>query len=107
MAFISKNRRNAFRDVAGVISPLHAGDDVYDTDLQQHALAALQKLSLRRSAQEALVQYQMVPWTIEFLRRHETLSEYAVEYALATLMNMCLCRDGRCAFGCTVLHTQP
>lgn len=79
---------------------VHTGDDVHDTDLQMHALAALQKLSLRRSAQEALVKANMVPWTIEFLRRHETLSEHAVEYSLSTLMNVCLCRAGRCAFSC-------
>jgi hypothetical protein len=68
---------------------------VHDTALQQHALAVLQKLSLRRNAQEALVQAGMVPWISEYLRRHECLSEHAVEYSVSMLMNMCLCRAGR------------
>ena len=83
---------------------VHAGDDVHDTDLQQHALAALQKLSLRRSAQEALVQVNMVHTCTEFLCRHETLSEHTVEYSLATLMNMCLCRAGRCDSNCLLCN---
>ena len=34
---------------------------------------------------------------VEYLRRHETLSQDTVEYSLAMLMNMCLCRAGRTA----------
>lgn len=66
-----------------------------DTEVHQLALAALQKLSLRRAAQESLVAVGMVPWIATYLRLHETLSEHAVEYSMAMLMNCCLCRSGR------------
>lgn len=74
---------------------MYAGDEVIDTEVHQLALAALQKLSLRRAAQEDLVAAGMIPWIVEYLRMHETLSEHAVEYSMAMLMNCCLCRSGR------------
>lgn len=74
---------------------LYAGDEVIDTEIHQLALAALQKLSLRRAAQEALVAAGIIPWIVTYLRMHETLSEHAVEYSMAMLMNCCLCRSGR------------
>lgn len=73
----------------------HSGDEVIDTEVHQLALASLQKLSLRRAAQEALVAAGMLPWIATYLRMHETLSEHAVEYSMAMLMNCCLCRSGR------------
>jgi LisH domain-containing protein ARMC9 len=77
------------------LSIFAVGDDVRDTGLHQHALAALQKLSLRQMAQKALVTLGMVPWIIEYLEHHQTLSDHSVEYSMAMLMNMCLCPGGR------------
>ena len=38
-----------------------------DTVLQAHALAALQKLSLKRKAQSSMIQLGVVPWVVGFL----------------------------------------
>lgn len=72
-----------------------AGDQIRDTPLHQHALAALQKLSLRRAAQAALVAAGALPWLVAFLGAPDTLSEHCLEYSMAMLMNLCLRHAGR------------
>jgi hypothetical protein len=78
-------------------TPCHAGDTTRDTLLHQHALAALQKLSLCRSAQVKIIQLGMLPWLVQLLSNTDTLSEHSLEYSMAMLMNLCLRSAGRVA----------
>jgi len=84
-----------------------AGDLGADSLLQQHALGALQKLSLRRSAQSEMISRGVIATIVELLQGRELgggLSEYTVEYSLALLMNLSLRNAGRRRFeDCDVL----
>lgn len=72
-----------------------AGDETRDQTEHKQALAALQKLSLRRAVQTLLIKEDMIAWLVHFLRDPETLSEFSGEYGMALLMNLCLRSAGR------------
>jgi hypothetical protein len=74
---------------------VRTGDHTRDRTEHKQALAALQKLSLRRAMQTLLIKEGMIAWLVHFLRDPETLSEFAVEYGMALLMNLCLRSAGR------------
>lgn len=69
------------------------GDSVY----KQNLIGALQKLSLRRYAQSALIQMEIVPTLVDLLENIEgyQLSEYTVEYTSALLMNLVIRQAGK------------
>ncbi|CAF1025663.1 unnamed protein product [Rotaria sordida] len=66
-----------------------------DTLTKQHLLAALQKLSLRRSVQTIMINENMIKWLVPLLSKSNDLSDYTLEYGVALLMNLCLRTDGR------------
>ncbi|KAI8907350.1 hypothetical protein EDD86DRAFT_227980 [Gorgonomyces haynaldii] len=69
--------------------------DKTDTPFRQNILGALQKLSLRRNAQSAMNDLQMVSYLVDILQDLEDLSEYSIEYGAALLMNLCLRSKGK------------
>ena len=76
-----------------------------DSLLQQHALGALQKLSLLQRAQTEIIDLGVVQSLVSLLREElESLSEYTVEYGIALLMNLSLRSRGKiCCEECDVL----
>jgi len=62
-----------------------------DSPTRQNALGALQKLSLRRAPQAAMISNGVIDWLVHVLAEDlDALSEYTVEYATALLMNLSL-----------------
>ncbi|KAM9316940.1 lisH domain-containing protein ARMC9 [Gastrophryne carolinensis] len=62
---------------------------------KENVLGALQKLSLRRPMQSAMIKDGLIQWLIEELEDTEHLSDYTVEYSVALLMNLCLRSTGK------------
>ncbi|XP_039622179.1 lisH domain-containing protein ARMC9 isoform X2 [Polypterus senegalus] len=58
--------------------------------MRENVLGALQKLSLRRAAQTAMIQDGIVMWLVNVLEDTDSLSDYTLEYSVALLMNLCL-----------------
>ena len=69
--------------------------DERDTVARQNALGALQKLSLRRQPQNAMIDNDVIGWLVGVLRDADTLSQYSVEYGTALLMNLSLRSAGK------------
>jgi hypothetical protein len=62
-----------------------------DTSLRQNTLGILQKLSLRRHAQSAMIALDMIDWLGRVLKNElHSISYYSLEYATALLMNLSL-----------------
>ena len=62
-----------------------------DTALRQNTLGILQKLSLRRHAQSAMIELDMIDWLGLVLKNElHSVSYYSLEYATALLMNLSL-----------------
>eukprot|EP00003_Mantamonas_plastica_P025070 TRINITY_DN482_c0_g1_i1.p2 TRINITY_DN482_c0_g1~~TRINITY_DN482_c0_g1_i1.p2 ORF type:complete len:699 (-),score=167.40 TRINITY_DN482_c0_g1_i1:1396-3492(-) len=67
-----------------------------DTLTRQNALGALQKVSLRRKAQEEMIRLDMIKWLVGILGEMQLhLSEYTIEYSTALLMNLSLRTSGK------------
>lgn len=70
-----------------------------DTYLRQNALGALQKFSLRREAQQYMIECDIIPWILRLLsgesQLSSPLSDYSLEYATALLMNLSLRSRGK------------
>ncbi|XP_056304173.1 lisH domain-containing protein ARMC9 isoform X1 [Danio aesculapii] len=66
---------------------------------RENVLAALQKLSLRRAQQSAMIRDGLIGWLVKELNDSDCLSDYTLEYAISLLMNLCLRTEGkkRCA----------
>ncbi|KAM4629219.1 lisH domain-containing protein ARMC9 [Polymixia lowei] len=60
-----------------------------------NALVSLQKLSLRRSQQTAMIADGLIGWLVDELRDSDCLSDYTLEYSVALLMNLCLRTKGK------------
>lgn len=69
--------------------------EVNDTSLRQNLLGTLQKLSLRRITQSAVIDLGGVEYLFELLADYENLSEYSLEYGTALMMNLCLRSKGK------------
>lgn len=61
-----------------------------DSTTKNMLIAALQKLSLRRSQRIAMIQSGVVEWLFHQLSNSEFESSYSLEYGTALLMNLCL-----------------
>lgn len=61
-----------------------------NTLLCENILGGLQKLSLRRNVQSLLIDYSIIEWLVETLEEPDNSSDYALEYTVALLMNLCL-----------------
>ncbi|XP_039667778.1 lisH domain-containing protein ARMC9 isoform X2 [Perca fluviatilis] len=61
----------------------------------ENVLVALQKLSLRRSQQTAMIADNLIGWLVDELQDSDCLSDYTLEYSAALLMNLCLRTKGK------------
>ena len=66
-----------------------------NTLISENLLGALQKLSLRRTVQDLLIKSSMIEWLLLGLEEPDMLSDYALEYTVALLMNLCLRTIGK------------
>ncbi|NWQ79129.1 ARMC9 protein, partial [Columbina picui] len=61
----------------------------------ENVLGALQKFSLRRALQSAMINDGLIFWLVDVLRDSDCLSDYTLEYSVALLMNLCLRSAGK------------
>ncbi|XP_075427068.1 lisH domain-containing protein ARMC9 isoform X2 [Ascaphus truei] len=66
-----------------------------DSVTRENVLGTLQKLSLRRSLQTAMIRDGIIFWLVHVLEDTDCLSDYTVEYSVALLMNLCLRSKGK------------
>ncbi|TNN75573.1 LisH domain-containing protein ARMC9 [Liparis tanakae] len=66
-----------------------------DSLARENVLVALQKLSLRRSQQTAMIAANLIGWLVDELQDSDCLSDYTLEYSAALLMNLCLRTKGK------------
>ncbi|XP_076879976.1 lisH domain-containing protein ARMC9 isoform X2 [Brachyhypopomus gauderio] len=66
-----------------------------DSVTRENVLGAVQKLSLRRVHQSALIRYGLIEWLVDELQDSDCLSDYTLEYAVALLMNLCFRTQGK------------
>ncbi|KAM3876371.1 lisH domain-containing protein ARMC9 [Diretmus argenteus] len=66
-----------------------------DSVTRENVLVALQKLSLRRSQQTAMIADDLIGWLVDDLQDPDCLSDYTLEYSVALLMNLCLRTKGK------------
>ena len=68
----------------------------FDTPLRQNCIGALQKFSLRKEAQNKLIELNIIHYLIDiFIFQGDILSDYSIEYGLALLMNLSLRKEGK------------
>jgi len=58
-------------------------------------LATIEKCSVRKRAQAALVKQNLIPWIITALKQADMFHLYTLEYITALLMNLTLRAEGR------------
>ncbi|NXC86038.1 ARMC9 protein, partial [Cercotrichas coryphoeus] len=61
----------------------------------ENVLGALQKFSLRRALQSAMIKDGLIFWLVDVLLDPDCLSDYNLEYCAALLMNLCLRSAGK------------
>ncbi|NXY23838.1 ARMC9 protein, partial [Atrichornis clamosus] len=61
----------------------------------ENVLGALQKFSLRRALQSAMIEDGLIFWLVDALTDTDCLSDYTLEDSLALLMNLCLRSAGK------------
>ncbi|KAM5326403.1 lisH domain-containing protein ARMC9 isoform 1-T3 [Glossophaga mutica] len=66
-----------------------------DVITRENVLGALQKFSLRRPLQTAMIQDGLIFWLVDILKDPDCLSDYTLEYSVALLMNLCLRSAGK------------
>ncbi len=66
-----------------------------DTPLMKRTLATIEKCSVRKKAQTALIQLGLIPWILTALKEPEKFNPYTLEYITALLMNLALRSEGR------------
>uniref|UniRef100_A0AAQ4RUV2 LisH domain-containing protein ARMC9 n=1 Tax=Gasterosteus aculeatus aculeatus TaxID=481459 RepID=A0AAQ4RUV2_GASAC len=66
-----------------------------DSLTRENVLVALQKLSLRRSQQTAMIAANLIDWLVDELQDSDCLSDYTLQYAAALLLNLCLRTKGK------------
>ncbi|XP_024909829.1 lisH domain-containing protein ARMC9 isoform X3 [Cynoglossus semilaevis] len=62
---------------------------------RENVLVALQKLSLRRGQQTAMIADDLIAWLVDELQDSDCLTDNALEYSAALLMNLCLRTKGK------------
>ncbi|XP_078267017.1 lisH domain-containing protein ARMC9 isoform X5 [Rhinoraja longicauda] len=66
-----------------------------DSITRENVLGALQKLSLRRKLQSAMIKDDIIFWLTRVLEDSDSLSDYTLEYSVALFMNLCLRTQGK------------
>lgn len=77
----------------GLMDNLRSEDK--DSITREMVLGALQKLSLRRNLQTAMIDNGLIEWLVKVLEDNDSLSDYTLEYSVALLMNLCLRTSGK------------
>ncbi|XP_005104437.1 lisH domain-containing protein ARMC9 [Aplysia californica] len=81
-------------DLLPALMDILRGDEK-DHIAQEMVLGALQKLSLRRQLQSAMIERGVIEWLVGVLEDNDSLSDYTLEYSVALLMNLCLRTAGK------------
>ncbi|CAI9532262.1 unnamed protein product [Staurois parvus] len=71
---------------------------------KENVLGSLQKLSLRRPMQSAMIKDGLIDWLVQELEDTDHLSDYTVTYSMALLMNLCLRSAGKNACAKNASH---
>ncbi|XP_028259331.1 lisH domain-containing protein ARMC9-like isoform X2 [Parambassis ranga] len=66
-----------------------------DSLTRENVLVALQKLSLRRCQQTAMIADDLIGWLVDELQDSDCLNDYTLQYSTALLMNLCLRTKGK------------
>uniref|UniRef100_A0A671Z4J8 LisH domain-containing protein ARMC9 n=1 Tax=Sparus aurata TaxID=8175 RepID=A0A671Z4J8_SPAAU len=66
-----------------------------DSLARENVLVALQKLSLRRSQQTAMIADDLIGWLVDELQDSDCLSDCTLQYSAALFMNLCLRTKGK------------
>ncbi|XP_053369497.1 lisH domain-containing protein ARMC9-like [Clarias gariepinus] len=66
-----------------------------DSVTSKKVLGVLQKLSVRRVHQSALIRLGLITWLVDELQDADSLSDYTVECAVTLLMTLCLRTQGK------------
>ncbi|XP_077389417.1 lisH domain-containing protein ARMC9 isoform X2 [Festucalex cinctus] len=66
-----------------------------DSLTRENVLVALQKLSLMRSQQTAMIEDDLIGWLVDELHESDCLSDYTLVYTASLLLNLCLRKKGR------------
>uniref|UniRef100_H3D3R0 LisH domain-containing protein ARMC9 n=1 Tax=Tetraodon nigroviridis TaxID=99883 RepID=H3D3R0_TETNG len=66
-----------------------------DSPTREIVLMALQKLSLRRSQQTAMIEDDLIGWLVDELQHSDFLNDNTLMYSTALLMNLCLRTKGK------------
>ncbi|XP_068599343.1 lisH domain-containing protein ARMC9 [Brachionichthys hirsutus] len=66
-----------------------------ESPTRENVLVALQKLSLGRSQQTAMITNDLIGWLVDELQDSDCLSDNTLKYSSALLMNLCLRTKGR------------
>ena len=61
----------------------------------QHTLGAVEKISIKRKAQDIMLQFNIIEWILSVLRIAIKLREFTLEYVTALLMNLALRTEGK------------
>ncbi|NXX77563.1 ARMC9 protein, partial [Urocolius indicus] len=61
----------------------------------ENILGTMQKFSLRRALQSAMIKDGLIFWLVDVLTDTDCLSDYTLEYSVALLMNLCLRSAGK------------
>ncbi|XP_072264426.1 lisH domain-containing protein ARMC9 isoform X1 [Pyxicephalus adspersus] len=75
-----------------------------DSFTRENVLGSLQKLSLRRPMQSAMIRDGLIDWLVQELEDTDHLSDYTLEYCVALLMNLCLRSAGKKACAKNASH---
>ncbi|XP_077463427.1 lisH domain-containing protein ARMC9 isoform X3 [Stigmatopora argus] len=66
-----------------------------DSLTRENVLVALQKLSLLRNQQTAMIEDGLIGWLVNELHDSDCLSDYTLEYTASLLLNLCLRTKGK------------
>ncbi|XP_063714114.1 lisH domain-containing protein ARMC9-like isoform X2 [Symsagittifera roscoffensis] len=92
-----RNGRAYLSESVELLSEMQAAmqSEPKDSLTREMLLGSLQKLSLKRSLQTAMIGSGVVEWLTEELQDFDSLSDYSLEYSVALLMNLCLRTKGK------------
>lgn len=85
-----------YNNIVGMLIDTLYDEGNDDSYLRQNALGTLQKFSLRKGAQTAMIVGGVIAWIVQILKSNQDyLTDYSMEYATALLMNLSLRSKGK------------
>ncbi|XP_071508991.1 lisH domain-containing protein ARMC9-like [Diadema antillarum] len=91
---VGRSYLGRYRDIVYTLQVTLQSED-RDSITRENALGALQKLSLKRHLQSAMIEGGIIKWLVGVLEDSDSLSDYTLEYSIALLMNLCLRTSGK------------